>query len=142
MKLSNILVIAGINGIILTIILSKYLPSSINLLSMVISLFTAIMGIVLEYDNRKKSQLHIEETRVQHSQIIKTIEKKDVELRKRYDKTLELETSNTKLRQLMNRVSLQLKKEHMNTIGLYLFWNKLTYGLVIVVVPIVPPRKR
>lgn len=130
MKLSHALIIVGISSSLLSLILFHYLNFYLNILAVFLSLSTLGIGVIWEYQNRETSQLAIEENRVQHFQIIEKIDSYETTIRKQRKKASKLELTNTKLKQLMNKVTIELQKEHLSKNNLLRRIDKPIYALL------------
>lgn len=131
MKLSYILIIVGGLSSILSLILFNYFKIYLNIFGLFLSLTSLGIGFIWEYQNRKTSQLSLEENRAQHLQIIEKIEKHEGTIRKQNKKTSKLESINTKLKQLANKITIELQKEHLSKDNLLRRIDKPVYALLV-----------
>lgn len=123
MRLSKILIIGGISGLIITGISYMYFSEYIGLVGVFLSAFSIIIGLLINKQSEQTAQLIIDENRAQHVQIIEKVEKAD-------KKNTKLENKNTKLRQLMNKVTSLLRKEHISKEELIERIDKPLYALI------------
>jgi hypothetical protein len=114
MKASYVLIVTGLVGTIVTLILSIYSQYYFNLVGTVIGLISFILGIYWERENRKTAQLNLEENRLQHLQIYESIEKLEKRVKVQGINEKKVGLVNSKLRQLMAKVTLNLGKEHFS----------------------------
>lgn len=141
MNVKYLLIIVGFGSAALTLILSVIYPSSLTALSFLLSLFSVAMGLILAKESAKQTELLQDENREQHLDIINKIEESvkgpqkasyyQKRLAKSEKKTSKLEAANLKLRQLMERVSFQLKKEHLSKNSLLKRVDKPIYALLL-----------
>lgn len=124
MKLSYTLIIAGMLSFILSLIFFKYFNLYLNFVSLFLSVISIIIGIIWERDNRRLGQLSLDENRLQHAQIVRAIESQNE------DRAKKLEATNSKLRQLMSKVSMELQKEHISKKELLKRIDKPIYALI------------
>jgi len=130
MKKSRLLILTGILGIVITIGLFFYSKDYFNLVGGVIGLIGLVLGIYWEIEGNKTAQLNLEENRVQHVQIIETVEKAEDRIKSQISKEGSSELVNSKLRQLMNKITINLQKEHFSKEELLRRLNKPIYCLL------------
>lgn len=130
MKKSQILILTGIIGIVVTMGLFFYSQDYFNLVGGVIGLIALIQGIYWRNEDKKTAQLNLEENRGQHTQIIEAIEKVEDKVKSQSSDGDTSELVNSKLRQLMNKITINLQKEHFSKDELLRRLNKPIYCLL------------
>lgn len=131
MNYSLMLILGGLFSLILSFLLNLYYPNYLIILSFSISIFSIILGFILHKDSEKTNQKNLDENRVQHLQIINTIENYEKIYSEQKKTNLELSTKNSKLRQLMNKVTSELSKENIAKEQLLRRVDKPIYSIVL-----------
>ncbi len=131
MKLSYVLIIVGILSILLSSISFGYFNQYTNLVGLALSFASLIIGIIWEIENRKFAQLSLDENRLQHLDIINKIDTYEKQITQKQGEVDKLTISNTKLKQLMNKISNEIKKEHLSKEKIIKRISKPIYGLLL-----------
>lgn len=131
MRLTYLLILISSISLVITSIVNYYFVDLLNLIAFGIGIVSLIFGIVIEISNRKSNQISLDENRIQHLQIINEISNKDEENKYIIEKNKQLEKSNTKLQQLMERVTFQLKEEHLDKNELLRKIDSPLYALLV-----------
>lgn len=131
MKLSYTLIGVGTLGLILSSIFFLYFSRYLNIIGLFLSLVSLIIGIIWEKENRDKALMSLEENRLQHLQIIEKIDNYEGQIKHKSKQVGKLASSNTKLKQLMNKVTMEMRKEHLSKESLLRKMDKPIYGILL-----------
>jgi len=131
MKLSYLLITVGSISTLLSTLFFTYFNLYINVAGLALSLASVVIGVIWKRTDDARALLHLDENRIQHLDIMEKIEKYETNIKKEQKRTKKLELSNTKLKQLMNKVTSELRKEHLSKESILTRIDKPIYALLL-----------
>jgi len=111
MKYSTLLILLGLISVLFSLILFFYFNPYLNFIFLFLSIITIILGFIWKREADLTTNLNLSENRIQHNQIFEKIEESEIKVSNKIEKIRKSEVTETKLTQLMGRVSIELQKE-------------------------------
>jgi hypothetical protein len=134
MKSSRILIVASIIALALSGWFFYQFSPYLNFINLTLAILGVVLGIIWDRENKKDQTEFRDENRLQHLQLLESLQEKtrlEMLAKNEQDRSKELEVANSKLQQLMRRVSVQLKDENISKEHILQHLDKPLYVLLL-----------